>query len=147
MKYKLLKTAILFGFLSLLPLAQAQMSQSIQGNVPFDFQVGNTVLPAGEYIVRPIRSGSPALQIHSSEPKGKGVMCLSISVQPNSGTDAKLVFHRYGNTYFLSQVWSGGGSTGSEFAPSKAERAIARQMAAAGRPHNMELASIPFTVR
>jgi hypothetical protein len=148
MKFKLFTTATLFGFLSLLPLAQAQVGQSIQGKVPFSFHVGNTVLPAGEYIVRPIRSGSPALQIQSSEPKGKTIMCLSAPAQTNSAQEARMVFHRYGSTYFLSQIWSGGGlNTGSEFAPSKAERAMVRQMAAAGMPHSMEVASIAFTVR
>ena len=148
MKFKFSRTATLFGFLLLLPLAQAQVSQSIQGNVPFAFQVGNTVLPAGEYIVHPLRSGSPALQIQSSEAKGKTIMCLSVPTQTTSAQEPRMIFHRYGSTYFLSQIWSGGGlNTGSEFAPSKAERAMARQMAAAGRPHSMELASIAFTVR
>ena len=148
MKFKGSKTATLFGFLLLLPLAHAQVSQSIQGNVPFNFHVGSTVLSAGKYTVHSLRSGSVVLQIQSSEAKGKGVMSLSIPVQANSGTNAKLVFHRYGSIYFLSQVWPGNGlNTGSQFTPSKAERAIAHQMAAARRPHNMELASVAFTVR
>jgi hypothetical protein len=148
MKFKLSTAATLFGFLLLLPLAHAQVSQSIQGNVPFNFRVGDSVLPAGQYIVRPLRSGSMVLQIHSSEPKGKGIMCLSNQVQANSRQNAKLVFHRYGDTYFLSQVWPGDGlSTGSGFVPSRAERAMVREMAAAGRHHNTELASVAFTVR
>jgi hypothetical protein len=148
MKFKVSTTATLFGFLLLLPLAQAQVSQSIRGNVPFSFRVGDTVLPAGQYVVRPLSSGSAALQIQSSEAKGKSIMCLANSATANSAQKSKLVFHRYGDTYFLSQVWPGNGlSTGSQFRPSKAERAIANQMAAAGRPHTMELASVAFTVR
>jgi hypothetical protein len=148
MKFKVSTVAAVFGFLLLLPFAHSQVSQSIQGNVPFNFRVGDSVLPAGQYIVRPLRSGSAVLQIQSSEPKGKGIMCLSNQVQANTQQGAKLVFHRYGDTYFLSQVWTGSGlSTGSGIKPSKAERAMAHQMAAARSPHGVELASVAFTVR
>jgi len=148
MKFKLSTAATLFGFLLLMPLAHGQTSQSIQGYVPFSFQVGDTVLPAGQYVIGAIWSGSAALRIQNSEPKGKTIMFLANSVQASSAQNAKMVFHRYGSTYFLSQIWSGSGqNTGSGLRPSKAERAIAHEMAAAGRPHNMELASVAFTVR
>jgi hypothetical protein len=148
MKLKISTAATLFGFLLLMPLAHGQTSQSIQGNVPFSFHVGNTVLPAGQYVIGATSSGSATLRIQNSGPKGKTIMCLTNSVQANSAQNAKMVFHRYGSTYFLSQIWSGSGqNTGSGLGPSKAERAMAHEMAAAGRPHNMELASVAFTVR
>ena len=148
MKFKVSTAATLFGFLLLLPLAHGQTSQSIQGNVPFSFHIGNTVLPAGEYVVRPVSSGSKALQIQNSEPKGKSVMCVTSSVQANSAQNTQLVFHRYGSTYFLSQIWAGNGlRSGTELVPSKAERTVAHQMAAIRGPHNVELASVAFTLR
>jgi hypothetical protein len=56
-----------------------------------------------------------------------------------------LVFNRYGSTYFLSEVWEGLGSDdGLRVVPSKAERMTAREMAAAARPHNTELALVVF---
>ena len=148
MKFKVSTTATLFGFLLLLPLAQAQVSQSIRGNVPFSFRVGNTVLPAGQYVVRPLSSGSAAFQIQSSEAKGKSIMCLTYSASANSAQKSKLVFHRYGSTYFLSQIWAGNGlRSGTQLVPSKAERTVADQMAATRGPHNVELASVAFTLR
>jgi hypothetical protein len=89
-----------------------------------------------------------AHQIQSSEAKGKSIMCLTSSVQANSAQNPKLVFHRYGSTYFLSQIWEGNGlRTGTQLMQSKAERVIAHQMAATRGPHNVELASVAFTVR
>ncbi len=38
-----------------------------------------------------------------------------------------LVFHRYGNTYFLSQVWMAGSSVGREMRKTRQERAIERE--------------------
>ena len=41
----------------------------------------------------------------------------------------KLIFHRYGDQYFLAQFWNLGSETGYEFPRSKAEREIGRQVA------------------
>jgi len=42
----------------------------------------------------------------------------------NQGT---LVFNRYGNDYYLSEVWPAGGSTGRELLKSHTERELARK--------------------
>jgi hypothetical protein len=66
-------------------------------------------------------------------------------IRPAQNTS--LIFHRYGSTYFLSQVWQGGGQNGQQLTLSKAERVTARQMAALATPHNVELASVSFPYR
>jgi hypothetical protein len=38
----------------------------------------------------------------------------------------KLVFHRYGNAYFLSEVWPTGSTLGKQLRKSKAELEIAK---------------------
>jgi hypothetical protein len=43
---------------------------------------------------------------------------------------ATLVFHRYGDQYFLFQVWPAGEQTGRQFFKSKAEREAQRNEAA-----------------
>jgi len=40
--------------------------------------------------------------------------------------EGKLIFHRYGDRYFLSQMWMPGNPTGRELPPSKAELETAR---------------------
>jgi hypothetical protein len=44
----------------------------------------------------------------------------------STNDNGKLVFNRYGNQYFLSQVWAAGSDSGHQLRPSKAEREIAK---------------------
>lgn len=45
--------------------------------------------------------------------------------------EPKLVFHRYGDQYFLSQIWTG--STRRDFSMSRKERELKKTAAAAGQ--------------
>jgi len=47
-----------------------------------------------------------------------------------------LVFNRYGNQYFLEQIWSGGEQEGTQVPQSRSERTIRRQLAQT-QPSNM----------
>jgi hypothetical protein len=144
MKFKIFTTATLFGLL-LVPLAHAQVTGPIQGNIPFQFQVGETVLPAGEYVVsRNGPAGQLFLAIRGLDQKTGAILFMAPPQLTGSAQDTKLVFHRYGSTYFLRQVWQGFGQSGNELSLSKTERVIARQMAALATPHKVELASVSF---
>jgi hypothetical protein len=143
MKLSVFATATLFGSL-LLPPAHAQVIGAIQGKIPFDFAVGNKVLPAGNYVVRQTGTTQGVLALQNADHKAITIMFLASPVQAGSAEKTKLVFHRYGNTYFLSQVWPGLGQDGSQLIPSKSERAAAERMAAVTRPGKPELASATF---
>ena len=57
-------------------------------------------------------------------------MSLFHSEQPTNNNDtAKLVFHRYGDKYFLSQVASGFGASGIQVPTSKQEKEVQTQNA------------------
>ena len=77
-------------------------------NIPFAFQAGNHTLPAGEYRVEPALSGSKAFQT-LRRVDGDAVMIIqTMSVETKNGNRTPaLVFNRYGQTYFLSQIWTG----------------------------------------
>lgn len=143
MKLNVFATATLFGSLLLSP-AHAQVTGKIEGNIPFNFAVGNEVLPAGNYVVRPTTTAQGILALENLDHKAIAIMFLAAPVQAGPAQKTKLVFHRYGNTYFLSQVWQGFGNDGLQLIPSKAERATAERMAAATTPHKAELASATF---
>ncbi len=74
----------------------------IHATVPFDFTVGSKSLAAGNYRVAMVASG--ALSIRNADTKS-GVIVLA-----QGGSDrapagkVHLIFKRYGNQYFLSQV-------------------------------------------
>ena len=142
MKLNVLATAALFGSL-LLPVAHAQVIGTIQGNIPFNFSVSNRVLPAGNYSVSAL-STRGVFKLQNRDHNAITIMFLSSPVQASSEQKTKLVFHRYGDTYFLSQVWRGYGDDGVQLQPSKTERVTAERMATAAKPHKVELASAPF---
>ena len=124
-------------------LAGPLIAQSVQATVPFSFYVGNTALPAGSYVVRPVMHN--VLAIQNAETKATAVTIMPVGVQAASPQNTKLVFHRYGNTYFLSQVWQGlGRSEGFQLVPSKGEREIATKVAVAVKSGKADVAAIPF---
>lgn len=121
--------------------ANAQSSNKVMANIPFDFVVGDKNLPAGEYSVRPISSSGEAMLIQGTD-NGKAAMRLSNTTeQAKNRTHVKLVFHRYGQSYFLAEVWNGD-STGRQISKSKQERAVERELASI--PSKSELAQSTY---
>jgi len=120
---KLLRTVL---YAALVLAASAAFAQTKQGDVvadiPFPFVVAQQTMPAGHYIVSP--ASQDALGIHDASNRGTFVPTLSTqrSAKDNS---CKLVFHRYGDTYFLSEVWVAGKSNGRTLFRSRAERELA----------------------
>jgi len=131
-----LKGLTKIGLLAVVMIVAASASvkaQSLQykltANVPFDFTVSDKKLPAGKYSISRAQTsnGDLVLQIVSADGQ-KNISRLTIPVithKPmNQGT---LVFNRYGNDYYLSEVWPAGGSTGRELLKSRTERDLARK--------------------
>jgi hypothetical protein len=85
---------------------QAQTTQ-LKVTVPFEFIAGDTVLPAGDYDVQSTGPwGGKALSIHNVT-SNAGTLLLSNSCQLAKTSDSnKLVFYRYGQKYFLAEVWT-----------------------------------------
>ena len=103
----------------------------VKFNVPFDFTVGKVSLPAGSYSVSRIGSIQTHLQLTRNDGK-EGTIERINYVELNRGQvseAAKLIFHRYGDQYFLAQFWNLGSTTGYELPRSKAEREIGRNVA------------------
>jgi hypothetical protein len=98
--------------------ASAQSLRTVaEAKVPFGFRVGEASLPAGEYSI--LTNGSGMLLIRNDQVK-KGVFALGNTQASMSEAPAQLVFNRYGENYFLSQVDLFGNST-IRLAPSKEE--------------------------
>jgi hypothetical protein len=104
--------------------AQAQSSDIIKVNVPFDFQVSGKTLPAGEYTVK--RLTEKVVLIQSVDNKTSVVAQAPGRIQAgaNDATE-RLVFHQYGDQYFLSQVWLSRDEDGRELNRSGDERRTA----------------------
>jgi hypothetical protein len=100
--------------------AQAQ-SGKVVVNVPFEFVIGSHHMQPGRYLVSSAANGT--LRIADTEVADNQMFVPVISIYSNTPNDAKLVFHRYGDTYFLAEVWNGN-TLGREVLKSKAEKEI-----------------------
>ncbi len=110
--------------------AHAQSSGQIVADVPFEFIVGGKSLSAGEYSVRNFTASGNTVVISSRDSHDAAVR-LTNSIQAREVTgQSKLVFHRYGERYFLSEIWTAGEQTGRELMKCRAERDLENQLAA-----------------
>jgi len=110
--------------------AQAQsLASPIRVRIPFDFIVADKTYAAGEYFFQRAQptSGDTMVLLRSADGRTK-VIRLSNAVQTRDPKKlVMLVFHRYGNQHFLSQVWPAGATTGRELPKSREERELERQ--------------------
>jgi len=116
------------GFIAALLAASAAVGQSNQGgtitDIPFAFTVANLTLPPGRYTVT--QSSQHALKIVN--PQNQGAFALDDKVlEGRALKDSKMVFHRYGNAYFLAEIWVAGSGTGVRVVPSRSEKEFARK--------------------
>jgi hypothetical protein len=92
--------------------AQTTPSQQLmKANIPFAFGVEDHSLPAGQYLVFTV-TPERSIRIVSTDGKHSAI----VNDLPNYGSqpspNSRLVFHRYGNEYFLAQVWTAGQNVG-----------------------------------
>ena len=112
------------GMLALAFLAAyaVEAQEPVLANIPFAFSAGKMALPAGEYRVQQSTQGSFMLLIQRTD-RSAATYVMSNAVEVNKPqTQSKLVFHRSGNHYYLSQIWVEGHSRGRELAPSANEK-------------------------
>lgn len=100
-----------------------QASGPLKANIPFDFQVGNTMLPAGEYRLDQMNS---ILLLASADKSAHAAIAVRRCETLKEQEKSKLVFHRYGSDYFLSTIWVAGDRAGRDVPTSKREKEIAK---------------------
>ena len=106
----------------------ADPDKQVQADIPFDFVAGNKTYPAGTYAVEYTHpQGVFVIQIGEDE-RGPTVFWSNTvpakSIQDHS---PRLIFNRYGNQYFLTQVWAGRDIGGRELRKLDRERELAKE--------------------
>lgn len=102
-------------------------SQQARVTVPFDFVVGNQTLATGQYDVATINGAADCLSFRNTAIKDSATR-LTVPLDGKSRT-AKLVFHRYGQTYFLAEVWTGNADHGRQLLKSRQEMLMEKELA------------------
>ena len=122
----------LSGLLVLLTFtsALAQSDRQTIIHIPFNFTVGEKMFSAGKYVIESNRKDTSTVWKirHKDGSDAAFVMTrpvYSVDVQEKT----KLVFRRYEDLYFLSEVWSAGSVTGREIQISDREKALDKVLA------------------
>ena len=107
--------------------ASGQITRKMTVTVPFDFHIGKTVLPAGNYTVYGTSAPSGDGFLMADNDGGPRVFFIAHPVKAGKTRSvARLDFRRYNDKYFLARVWSAGSNIGRELQQSGLERDVAK---------------------
>ena len=119
------QSILLAGLLVLSSIAATQVARAQEAmvvDIPFAFTAGNATLPAGEYRVQKMDRNPSVLLIHCWDARLATFVVTNPAQAKELQTESKLVFKRYGNRYFLSQVWTAGSISGRQLPKSPKEK-------------------------
>lgn len=107
--------------------ARAQAGKQFTVTIPFDFYVAGKTLPAGQYHVGRSTEDSEGLVVRGTDGL-TGVFVLTRAIQTAElQQQSRLVFRRYGDQYFLGEVWISARSNGRELPKSRKERSVKQE--------------------
>jgi hypothetical protein len=124
-------TAIALLAIANFAMATASLAQSngVKANVPFAFTVGDKVLPAGIYT---IKSESSQVIVIRNHDLTATALTLVDQESNNSPSGGRLVFHRYGGQYFLSEILCNAADMNVRIPTSKREKTVQLEQARVG---------------
>ena len=97
--------------------------------IPFEFVVGNHIMPAGLYRFEQLLGSSTELDILSVrclETRAYQAITAAVVISADPPTASRLVFHRYGNHSFLAGLWIRGKRIGLQLGRSVMENQAAQ---------------------
>ncbi|HEY6119227.1 MAG TPA: hypothetical protein VIV66_04660 [Pyrinomonadaceae bacterium] len=127
----MLSLVSIFTLCAAVTSANAQLSNPIRAKIPFDFNVGDKKLPAGEYTFSRLSgfSGNKVMSVSNADASThmfQSTFAAEVLIPRNKSS---LVFHKYGDQYFLAQIWASGEQEGTQLPESRSEQSIQRQLA------------------
>jgi hypothetical protein len=123
------RALVMAGMMALTAMASTRVAQAQQPlvvNIPFDFVAGNTQMPAGEYSVKTSGPTSTTILIARNDSAASAFINTNAAVASEPKTESNLIFNRYGDRYFLSQVWTAGNACGRQLLKSTREKEMAQ---------------------
>ena len=108
--------------------ADAQIFDDLEAKVPFEFQVGNTKLPAGEYRIHLVDDTDPSvMEITSADGTVSAVFQVQNTDANPEQANTELIFNKYGKRYFLATLFEQGNPNGSQVAESRYENRASQE--------------------
>jgi hypothetical protein len=142
-KTAMIALLVLIGSMAVAAQAQPGGRRMI-ANIPFQFNVGDKTMPAGEYTVTRINPSSDRAVLQLRSKDGRSATMIQMNdVIGKARAGARLVFNCYGNQHSLAQAWTSADANGLEASKSKAELATKKELAAL----NVAMATVAVRVR
>lgn len=116
-----------FAIVSINSAVFARGGDSLTVEIPFDFYVRNEKLNAGEYEVQ--KNTEDVFVLRNVETGKKIILSARISAGKNGVEAEKVVFNKYGDRYFLREVYMDRLSLGRDLGESKTEKKIRKESA------------------
>jgi hypothetical protein len=110
---------------------------AVQATIPFNFTVSGSQLPAGNYTLGTDIT-SPLIVKISDRRQHVHAMVVAMSTEEKRKGN-QLVFHKYGNQYFLSEIRSQDSGINVQLATSKQEKRARTETEVAGLPVHDEV--------
>lgn len=130
-------------FLMLGIAASAQTAKEMTVNIPFDFYVGKTELPAGTYsIYRTSATSGDGFILRSDDLKRAVIFNAKVIRTSDSSSGSRIEFRRLNDRYFLSRILPAGKSAPRELEIARIDRDGSRNKS--GTPGSSEIISIPI---
>ena len=120
---KFMSKFVLFAAACLFPVSGVLAQTAAKAEIPFDFICQQKTLPHGSYRITVLNEN--AIAVVSNDGRFHEISLVE-STDTGHGKGGKLVFHRYGDQYFLSQVQAPAGGVDMQLPTSKSEKQAAR---------------------
>jgi hypothetical protein len=86
--------------LALMAASASAQTINLKSDVPFDFAAGKVMLKSGQCTIRTLSNS--VVQVKDAANESAATMLIADDTR--SANDAKLVFNRYGDQYFLARI-------------------------------------------
>jgi hypothetical protein len=102
-------------------------TMNMRASIPFDFRVGTTVFPSGNYLIH--QSPDGVLAVADARGKHSITVFTVGGDHPNTPTkDGILQFTRYGDDYYLAKLWTSDSNVARTLPKSKRETELAKRI-------------------
>ncbi len=97
----------------------------MRAHVPFSFKAGGGTLPAGDYSISETGMTSEPVLLRVGL-RGVELIMPNNTESRNDVKSPKLVFHRYGDEYFLAEIWTSADDSVRKLKVNPRERQLAK---------------------
>ena len=106
--------------------ASAQIDGDLDAEIPFQFHVGTRELPAGKYRIHLDEASLRIMEITSADGSASALFQVQESDAKSAPARSELIFNKYGDNYFLAELYDEGNPSGSELIESRYEKQLSK---------------------